>query len=61
LSDRELEIVKLIISGYGNKEMVNKLGLKGNTISTMRKRTFDKLQIDNNVELINFFMQSVLQ
>nr|WP_315152639.1 response regulator transcription factor [uncultured Flavobacterium sp.] len=60
LSDRELEIVKLIISGYGNKEMVNKLGLKENTISTMRKRAFDKLQIDNNVELINFFMQSVL-
>jgi DNA-binding NarL/FixJ family response regulator len=60
LSDRELEIVKLIFEGYGNKEMVNKLGLKENTISTMRKRAFDKLSLDNNVELINFFLQSVI-
>jgi DNA-binding NarL/FixJ family response regulator len=60
LSSRELEIVKLIINGYGNKEMVNKLDLKENTISTLRKRAFDKLEIENNVELINLFMQSVL-
>jgi DNA-binding NarL/FixJ family response regulator len=59
LSDRELEIVKLIIDGYGNKEMINKMGLKGNTISTMKKRAFDKLQVDNDIDLINFFMQSV--
>lgn len=52
--------MKLIINGYGNKEMVNKLDLKENTISTLRKRAFDKLEIDNNVELINLFMQSVL-
>ncbi|OOV19977.1 response regulator transcription factor [Flavobacterium sp. LM4] len=60
LSSRELEIVKLIINGYGNKEIVNKLDLKENTISTLRKRAFDKLEIENNVELINLFMLSVL-
>lgn len=52
LTEREREIAELYAAGYGNLEIANKLEVKQNTISTLKKRIFDKLQIDNLVELI---------
>lgn len=52
LTEREREIAGLYAAGYGNLEIANKLEVKQNTISTLKKRIFDKLHIDNLVELI---------
>jgi len=52
LTDRELQIAELYSKGYGNLEIANLLDLKQNTISTLKKRIFNKLKIDNIVELI---------
>jgi len=52
LTERELQIAKLYAEGYGNLEIANKLDIKQNTVSTLKKRIFDKLKIDNIVELI---------
>lgn len=52
LTERELEIAKLYADGLGNLEIANQLDVKQNTISTIKKRIFDKLKIDNMVELI---------
>lgn len=52
LTERELEIAKLYAKGLGNLEIANKLDIKQNTVSTLKKRIFDKLNIDNIVELI---------
>lgn len=52
LSERELEIAKLYAKGLGNLEIANQLDIKQNTVSTLKKRIFEKLKIENIVELI---------
>ncbi len=52
LTKREYQVAELYAEGLGNLEIANKLEVKQNTISTIKKRLFDKLQIENIVELI---------
>ena len=52
LSERELEIFKLLAKGNGNIEISNILKLKMSTIGTHKKKIFDKLQIKTILELI---------
>ena len=52
LTEREFQIAELYAKGLGNLEIANKLDVKQNTISTIKKRLFDKLEIENIVELI---------
>lgn len=51
LSERELQIAKMYGDGHGNLEIANQLNIKQNTVSTLKKRIFDKLHIENVVEL----------
>lgn len=53
LSERELQIAKLYAEGMGNLEIANELNIKQNTVSTLKKRIFEKLHIENIVELID--------
>lgn len=53
LTDREMEIAELYGQGLGNLEIANRLSLKQNTVSTVKKRIFEKLNIENIVELAN--------
>lgn len=57
LTEREIEIAKMYANGLGNLEIANLLNVKQNTISTVKKRIFDKLMIDNIVELIELIKQ----
>lgn len=57
LTERELEIAKLYAEGLGNLEIANQLDVKQNTISTIKKRIFDKLKIENIVELIELMKE----
>lgn len=52
LTDREFEIATMYAEGLGNLEIANKLDVKQNTVSTVKKRIFDKLKIENIVELV---------
>ncbi len=52
LTERELEIAEMYAEGLGNLEIANKLDIKQNTVSTLKKRIFDKLHIENIVELV---------
>ncbi len=52
LTERELQIAEMYAEGLGNLEIANKLDIKQNTVSTLKKRIFDKLNIENLVELI---------
>ncbi len=52
LTGRELQIAEMYAEGLGNLEIANKLDVKQNTVSTIKKRIFDKLDIENIVELI---------
>lgn len=51
LSNRELEIIRLLIKGVGTKEAGQMLNLQKNTISTYKARIFKKLQVNNIIEL----------
>lgn len=53
LTKRELQIAELYAEGYGNLEIANHLDIKQNTVSTIKKNIFDKLKIENLVELID--------
>lgn len=55
LSEREMEIALLMVKGLGNLEIANALDLKQNTISTVKKRIFEKLKIENLVELVDLW------
>lgn len=52
LSKREIEIVKLLVKGEGNLEISNGLGIQMSTVSTYKNRVFEKLRLNNLVELI---------
>ncbi|AEW86882.1 DNA-binding response regulator [Flavobacterium columnare NBRC 100251 = ATCC 23463] len=60
LTERELDILECMLSGMGNKEMVYHLDIKESTISTLRKRILGKLDLTNNVELLNYFTENIL-
>lgn len=58
LSERELQIAKMYAIGNGNLEIANLLEIKQNTVSTIKKRIFEKLEIDNIVELIELIKEN---
>lgn len=51
LTERELEIALLYAKGLGNLEIANIIELKQNTVSTFKKRIFDKLKVSSMIEL----------
>lgn len=53
LTERELEIALLYAKGFGNLEIANHLSLRQNTVSTFKKRIFDKLKVESFVDLID--------
>jgi DNA-binding NarL/FixJ family response regulator len=53
LTERELQIAEMYAEGMGNLEIANKLDIKQNTVSTLKKRIFDKLKVENIIELVD--------
>ena len=50
LSERELEVLKLIIDGYSNPEIAAQLYLSPNTIKTHVRGIMNKLSVDDRVQ-----------
>jgi DNA-binding NarL/FixJ family response regulator len=55
LSEREYEIFNLMVKGYGNLEISNKMGIQMPTISTYKKRIHKKLKTNNIADLIKLY------
>ncbi|MCF0072993.1 response regulator transcription factor [Dyadobacter sp. CY261] len=53
-SDRELEILQLLIEGYSSTEIGEKLFISLNTVNTHRKSLMKKANVKKTVELIAF-------
>ncbi len=60
ISDREMEIVKLIAEGYSNKQIADKLFLSNHTISTHRKNIMAKLKVNNTAGLVLYAVKNNL-
>lgn len=52
LSERELEVLKLVFSGYSNKQVSQALYLSENTIKTHLKHIYNKLSVKSRKEAI---------
>jgi len=54
LTPREVQVMLMIVAGESNREISEKLCLSPKTTSTYRGRLFEKLGIENDVELTRF-------
>ncbi|MDQ3048526.1 MAG: response regulator transcription factor [Bacteroidota bacterium] len=60
ISEREMEIIKLIAEGYSNKEVADKLFLSTHTVTTHRKNIMNKLGVNNTAGLVLFAVRENL-
>lgn len=56
LSDREYEVLLYIGEGKSISEIANQLSLSVKTISTYRSRILDKMNMDNNSDLVKYIL-----
>lgn len=54
LSNREYQVLGLLVQGRSVSEIAEQLALSANTISTYRGRVFEKLGVRSLVELLNY-------
>lgn len=57
LTKREIEILKLIATGYSNQEIANILYISYNTVDTHRKNIMHKLSIKNTAGLVRYAIE----
>ncbi|CAA7392624.1 response regulator transcription factor [Chryseobacterium fistulae] len=55
LSKREFEIFELLAKGNGNIEISNILNIEQATVGTYKRRIYEKLRIDNIIELSRMY------
>jgi DNA-binding NarL/FixJ family response regulator len=57
LTDREFQVFRGLASGKKIKEIADELCLSINTISTYRARILQKMDLQNNAELIRYALK----
>ncbi|MBD3620118.1 MAG: response regulator [Chromatiales bacterium] len=57
LSQRELQIMIMILQGHKVREIADKLNLSAKTVSTYRHRLFEKLKVKNDSEMARLAMK----
>ncbi|HJQ65573.1 MAG TPA: response regulator transcription factor [Gemmatimonadales bacterium] len=60
LSQREMEVLRLLAQGHTNQEAADQLAVSIKTIETHRKRLSDKLGLKSRAELFRFAVESRL-
>jgi two-component system nitrate/nitrite response regulator NarL len=57
LTQREEDVVKLIVEGFSNRQAAHKLGLTEHTVSNYLFRIYDKLGLSSRVELVLYSLK----
>lgn len=60
LTDREVEILKLVVDGFSNKEIGKKLFISHRTVDTHRTNMMKKVEVNNVAGLISFAIRNKL-
>jgi DNA-binding NarL/FixJ family response regulator len=60
LSDRELEVMKMIADGKSLVKIAETLHLSPNTVTTYRSRILQKLNVSSNAELTRYAIENGL-
>jgi DNA-binding CsgD family transcriptional regulator len=59
LSERELEIARLVLRGFSSKAMAERLNISPDTVKVHRRHLYAKLDISSQPELFSLFIQSL--
>lgn len=54
LSDREMQVLQLIVGGYSVNDIATRLNLSPKTVSTHKTRLLEKMNLSNQAELIRY-------
>ena len=57
LSDREFEVLRLLVEGLGPTEIGERLHLSVKTVSTHKTHIFDKLNVESTAELVRYALE----
>lgn len=57
LSDREVDVLRLIAWGYSNKEIAGQLDISIRTVETYKTRLMDKLELHGRSEIVRYALQ----
>jgi DNA-binding NarL/FixJ family response regulator len=57
LSERELQVLRLLIAGGGLNDIAAQLSISNKTVSTHKTRVMEKLNLSNMAELMRYAMQ----
>jgi len=57
LSDREFQVMRLLVAGKSLKEIAAALSLSVKTVSTFHTRIWEKLRVHNDVELVRYALE----
>jgi DNA-binding NarL/FixJ family response regulator len=60
LSDREYDVLKLIAAGVSLAEISQRLALSAKTVSTYRARILEKMNMQNNAQLVRYVTEHKL-
>ncbi|HCQ30229.1 MAG TPA: DNA-binding response regulator [Flavobacteriales bacterium] len=60
LSKREMEVLQLIVDGFTNMEIADKLFISNRTVDTHRRNLLQKLNVRNTAELVKFALKNGL-
>ncbi len=60
LSDREYDVLKLITAGVSLAEISQRLALSAKTVSTYRARILEKMNMQNNAQLVRYVTEHKL-
>ena len=60
LSDREFEILKLIIKGISPKQIASRLSISDKTVSTYRSRILKKMNMKSTSDIIHYSIENQL-
>ncbi len=59
LSDRECDVVRLILKGHSSKSIARVLDISPDTVKVHRKRFHTKLEVSSQAELFSLFLNSI--
>ena len=58
LTDRERDVMRLVIEGVPNKLIADQLDISVRTVEVHRARVFDKMEVKSAVELANMLRET---
>jgi two-component system response regulator NreC len=57
LSEREMEVLRLLAAGYTSQQVGNQLALSAKTVETYKARVMEKLGLRSRVDLVRYALR----